>query len=133
MQLGESIYKNQFSAKTLFVITLICAISLAISRIDSLLVPLAFPFTLGPLAAHRVTKTKFSLIVGTLSSLFCSLVGIGPFFLIAFFLIWTFGLVGDQLLSQSLLVVASIAYFGAVAVLGGYAGANRSKIRLTRI
>ena len=122
MQLGESIYKNQFSAKTLFVITLICAISLAISRIDSLLVPLAFPFTLGPLAAHSVTKTKYSLIVGTLSSLFCSLVGIGPFFLIAFFLIWTFGLVGDQLLSQSLLVVASIAYFGAVAVLGGYAG-----------
>ncbi len=122
MQLRDSIYQNQFSAKTLFVITSICAVSLAISRIDSLLVPLAFPFTLGPLAAHSVTKTKYSLIVGTLSSLFCSLIGIGPVFLMSFFLKWTFDLVGYQLLPKSFLVAVSIAYFGTLAVLGGYAG-----------
>lgn len=122
MHLTNRTRGRQFSAGTLFVITSLCAISLAISRFDTLLVPLAFPFTLGALAAHRATKTKYSIIIGTLSSLCCSLLCIGPFYLFVLLLAGAIGWLNEQVLTRMLLVSICIVFFGAISIVGGYLG-----------
>ncbi|MFG0254077.1 MAG: hypothetical protein ACF787_03105, partial [Rhodopirellula sp. JB053] len=71
----------------LLTITLLFAVAIALSRFDSLLIPIAFPFTLGPIAAYRVTPSKIALLIGVMSSAFWTLVSVVPFGIIAFLLI----------------------------------------------
>lgn len=103
-------------------ITLVVAVFLAIAQHDVLFVTLAFPFTVGPIAAFRANKTQYSLVVGTLCSSLCSLIGIGPLILTMWFLAIPIGWIDERLLNRSLFVSASVSYFFAVSLLGGYAG-----------
>jgi len=112
----------QYSTATLLTITLFVAIAIALSRLDSLLISIAFPFTLGPLAAYRVTPTRTALVIGTLSSVFWSLVSIVPFGIIIYLLLWPVASIGERLLTRQLFVTSAISYFLAASVLGGYIG-----------
>jgi hypothetical protein len=112
----------QFSTATLFVLTLLCAISLALSRFDSLWIPVAFPFTVGPIVAFRVTPTRSALVIGALASLFWSLVAIVPFGILGWLAIWPIAAIDERLLTRSLFVTATLTYFLAASILGGYIG-----------
>ncbi|WP_197204133.1 hypothetical protein [Crateriforma conspicua] len=112
----------QYSTATLLTITLLFAIALALSRFDSLLIPIVFPFTLGPIVAYRVTPSRTALLIGTMSSVFWSLVSIVPFGIVAYLLIWPVAAVDERLLTRGLIVTSAILYFLAASVLGGYIG-----------
>ncbi|WP_419193737.1 hypothetical protein, partial [Novipirellula herctigrandis] len=112
----------QYSTATLLTITLLFAVAVALSRFDSLLIPIAFPFTLGPIAAYRVTPSKIALLIGALSSAFWTLVSVVPFGIVAYLLIWPIAAIDERLLTRGLFVTSAIVYFLAASVLGGYIG-----------
>ncbi|TWU47224.1 hypothetical protein Poly51_50230 [Rubripirellula tenax] len=112
----------QFSVATIFVVTLVAALYFAMARLNLLFVAITFPFTLGPIAAYHVNKTKYSLVVGTLYSSLCSLIGIGPLILAMWFFVVPIGWIDDGLLTRSLFVSATLSYFLAVSLVGGYVG-----------
>lgn len=118
---------TQFSLATIFVVTLVVAVFFAIAQHDVLFVTLSFPFTVGPIAAFQATRTKYSLVVGALCSSLCSLISIGPLILTMWFLVVPIGWIDEGLPKRSLFASASVSYFFAVSLLGGYAGGLASK------
>ena len=112
----------QYSTATLLTITLLFAVAIALSQFDSLLIPVIFPFTLGPIAAYRVTPTRTALLIGVLSSLFWSLVSMVPLGIVSYLLIWPIAAIDERLLSRGLMLTTSIIYFLAASLLGGYIG-----------
>mgnify|MGYP003634934506 CR=1 FL=1 len=114
--------RTQFSTATLLLLTLLCASSLALSRLDSLWIPIAFPFTVGPIVAFRVIPTKSAVVIGILSAMFWSLVAIVPFVLISWFAIFPIATIDERLSTRGLFVTWTITYFLAASMLGGYIG-----------
>lgn len=112
----------QYSTASLLNVTFLFAVAIALSRIDSLLVPIAFPFTIGPIAAYRVTPSSIALLIGTLSSAFWTLVSVVPFGIVAYLLTWPIAAIDERLLTRGLFVTSAIVYFLAASVFGGYIG-----------
>lgn len=112
----------RYSITTLLKLTLLLAIVIALSRFDSLLIPLAFPFTFGPIAAYRVTPTRSAILIGVLSSAFWSLVSVVPFGFL-FYLVFEFvSALDEQSLPSGFFGLISISYFLPASILGGYIG-----------
>jgi len=114
--------RPQFSTSNLLALTLLCAISLALSRLDSLWIPIAFPFIVGPIAAFRVTPSTPALVIGVLSSMFWTLVAIVPFGILGWLVVWPIAMIDERLLPRNLFVTVTITYFLAASILGGYIG-----------
>ncbi|WP_372717665.1 hypothetical protein [Novipirellula sp.] len=112
----------QFSTATLLLLTLLFAISLALSRFDSLWIPIAFPFSVGPIVAFRVTRAKPAFAIGILSSIYWTLVGIIPFVICSGIGICLVSMIDERLLTRTLFVTWTITYFLAVSIVGGYIG-----------
>ncbi len=112
----------QYSTTTLLTIMFLCAVAVTLARFDSLLVPFAYPFTLGPIAAYRVTRSREALLIGALSSAFWMIVSIVPFGILASLASGLISFVDERFLTRDLLVTSVITYFLASSLLGGYIG-----------
>ncbi len=112
----------QYSTASLLTVTLLFAVAIALSQFDTLLISIAFPFTIGPIAAYRVTPTRTALLIGVLSSVFWSLVSILPFGIVINLLHWPIGAIDERPLARGLMLTASIIYFLGASLLGGYIG-----------
>ena len=83
---------------------------------------MAFPFTVGPVIAFRVSPTKPALVIGILSSVFWSLVAIVPFGILGWLAVLLIAAMDERMLTRFLLVTATITCFLAASMLGGYVG-----------
>jgi hypothetical protein len=111
-----------YSIATLLVATVLCAGAFALSRFDSLLIPLVFPFTIGPIVAYRVARTNAAFVIGILSSGFWSLVAIIPFVIVGWPLAWSVSAIDERFFTREILVSKVLMYFLFAAIFGGYIG-----------
>lgn len=107
---------------TLLAITFLIAVAFALSNFDSLLIPIAFPPLLGPIAAYRVTPSRVALAIGVLSSAFWTVVAIVPFAIICYLLLPAMGITDGRGPSRVVFVTSAIVYFLLVSLVGGYIG-----------
>ncbi|MEO9590812.1 hypothetical protein [Rhodopirellula bahusiensis] len=119
--------KLQFSIVNLLGWVGVSAVLIALSRIHFLCVPIACPFVVGPMLAITVNPTRWAVFLGVVSSLCWVLIGLVPYWFLASFLIFAASYLDDDSLTRTVLVVVTIAYFLAVAAIGGYLGGLASR------
>lgn len=114
--------KLQFSIANLLGWAGVCAVLLALSRIDFFCFLIACPFSLGPMAAITVTPTRWSMVLGVVWSLCWLLMSLIPFWVLAAFLIMATVHFDNEDLSRRVLIVVTVTYFCLASAIGGYKG-----------
>ncbi len=100
----------------------LCGLAFALSRLDSLLTLVIFPFAAGPIAAYRVTPRLSSLVIGACAAVFWSLAAIVPFGLMASVTDKVMSTLDPNYSNRGVFLLCANAFFLVVSLVGGYIG-----------